>query len=414
MASASAGAVVPSLCGMDWGCASLIRVGFILHQLTISWMGGVQYFSNLLNALYAQADRQIEVVVFVGEQTDRRILSGFPAVDVITSSMFDDAGPLFLLRRVLRRVFHRDRMLEWLLQMHGIQVLSHAGHLGRHSAIPTIGWVGDLQHLRHPDFFSDTEIKIRDNSLAGLCRYASRVLASSEYELRVLEERDPGCAKNARVLRFVAPSPVVVPVAEDGGGADVGEKYFYLPNQFWAHKNHRAVIEALRLLKASDRPVRVLATGHTADYRHPGFFDSITSSIREADVGGLFTVLGVVPRAEVGRLMRDAVAVINPSLYEGWSTTVEESKSMGKQMILSDIPVHREQAPPDGLYFDPHKPSELAELLWRVWSEYDRGRDQHRMRRAQAEWPRREAEFARRYEALVMELRDESRRTSKL
>jgi glycosyltransferase involved in cell wall biosynthesis len=394
--------------------ASLIRVGFILHQLTIGWMGGVRYFSNLLNALYAQADRRIEVVVFIGEQTDRRILSGFPAVDVITSSIFDDNGLLFLLRRVLRRVFHRDVMLEWLLRMHGIQVLSHAGHLGRHSAIPTLGWVGDLQHLHHPEFFSGAEIKIRDKSLAGLCRYASRVLTSSDYELRALEEREPVCAKHARVLRFVAPSPVVVPAAEDaGGGADLGEKYFYLPNQFWAHKNHRVVIEAVRLLKASDRPVRVLATGHTADYRHPGFYDSVTSSIREAGIGELFTVLGVVPRAEVGRLMRDAVAVINPSLYEGWSTTVEESKSMGKQTILSDIPVHREQAPQDGLYFDPRKPAELAELLWRVWSEYDRGRDQYRMQRARAEWPRRETEFARRYETLVMELRDESRLTSR-
>jgi glycosyltransferase involved in cell wall biosynthesis len=394
-------------------CAPLIRVGFILHQLTINWMGGVHYFSNLLNALYAQADRRIEVVVFIGERTDRRILSGFPAVDVITSSMFDDIGPLFFLRRVFRRVFHRDRVLEWLLRMHGIQVLSHAGHLGRDSAIPTLGWVGDLQHLHHPEFFTDAEIKVRDNSLTGLCRYASRVLTSSEYELGVLQERDPDCAKHARVLRFVAPSPVVVLALDDAGGTDFGKKYFYLPNQFWVHKNHCVVIEALRLLKASARPVCVLATGHTADYRHPGFFDSIISSIREAGVGELFTVLGVVPRAEVGRLMRDAVAVINPSLYEGWSTTVEESKSMGKQTILSDIPVHREQAPPDGLYFDPHKPLELAELLWRVWSEFDPGRDRHRMQRARAEWPRREAKFAWRYEELVMELRDETRRTSR-
>jgi glycosyltransferase involved in cell wall biosynthesis len=389
--------------------AALIRVGFILHQLTINWMGGVNYFSNLFDAIYAREDRQVEVVVFVGKRTDRLPFSRFPAVRIIASSIFDGSGPLHLLRRLARRAFAGDRLLEGLLRMHGIQVLSHAGHLGRRSAIPTLGWVGDFQHLHHPEFFSDTEIKMRGASLSGLCRYASRVLVSSEYERRVLEERYPACAAKARVLRFVARSPVDAPAAGGSGPPDMGEKFFYLPNQFWVHKNHRVVIDALRLLKGSGRPVRVLATGHTADYRHPDFFASVVSSIRKADLSELFSVLGVVPRSEVGRLMRDAVAVVNPSLYEGWSTTVEEAKSMGKQTILSDIPVHREQAPPDGLYFDSHKPAELAEVLWRAWSEFDPGQDRRRMQRARAEWPRRQAEFGRHYEALVMEVLDSRR-----
>lgn len=38
-------------------------------------------------------------------------------------------------------------------------------------------------------------------------------------------------------------------------------------------------------------------------------------------------------------------ALLNPSRFEGWSTTVEEAKAAGTPMILSDIPVHREQAP---------------------------------------------------------------------
>jgi glycosyltransferase involved in cell wall biosynthesis len=42
--------------------------------------------------------------------------------------------------------------------------------------------------------------------------------------------------------------------------------------------------------------------------------------------------------------MRASTALINPSLFEGWSTTVEEAKSTGTPMILSDLGVHREQA----------------------------------------------------------------------
>ena len=57
-----------------------------------------------------------------------------------------------------------------------------------------------------------------------------------------------------------------------------------------------------------------------------------------------FIFLGVIPYKDVLGLMRAAVAVINPSVMEGWSTTVEEAKSLGLPLILSDIPVHREQA----------------------------------------------------------------------
>ncbi len=42
-------------------------------------------------------------------------------------------------------------------------------------------------------------------------------------------------------------------------------------------------------------------------------------------------------------LLAHAVAVINPSRFEGWSSSVEEAKALGKPLIVSDIPVHREQ-----------------------------------------------------------------------
>jgi hypothetical protein len=61
------------------------------------------------------------------------------------------------------------------------------------------------------------------------------------------------------------------------------------------------------------------------------------------------------------------MAVINPSLFEGWSSTVEECKSIGKNMILSDIPIHKEQNPPDSLYFEPNNAEALSKLLQDVW-----------------------------------------------
>jgi len=58
-----------------------------------------------------------------------------------------------------------------------------------------------------------------------------------------------------------------------------------------------------------------------------------------------------------------ADALVNPSRFEGWSTTVEEAKALGTPLVLSNLPVHREQVAERALYFDPDDPEDCARAL---------------------------------------------------
>ena len=65
--------------------------------------------------------------------------------------------------------------------------------------------------------------------------------------------------------------------------------------------------------------------------------------------------------------MENALAVIQPSLFEGWSTVVEDAKAMNQKMILSDIEVHREQAEHNGyLFFNSQDASQLSKCILEV------------------------------------------------
>jgi glycosyltransferase involved in cell wall biosynthesis len=145
----------------------------------------------------------------------------------------------------------------------------------------------------------------------------------------------------------------------------IGGSYVFLPNQFWRHKNHVVVIEALRLLKQRGCPVQVVASGLQRDMRDPSHFPAVEKLVASADVGDSFRMLGVIPYADLMTLMGNAAAVLNPSLFEGWSTTVEESRAMGVPLLLSDIAVHREQMGDSSAYFAPHDAEALAALLSR-------------------------------------------------
>jgi glycosyltransferase involved in cell wall biosynthesis len=122
---------------------------------------------------------------------------------------------------------------------------------------------------------------------------------------------------------------------------------------------------------------------------------------RDLDVLDAFRPLGMVPSADLMGLMHHSIAVINPSKFEGWSTTVEEAKSMGKIIVLSDIPVHREQAPERAAFFDPEDAAQLADTLLGVWDGWDAAEDRIFIDRAATLLPARRQAFARRYEQIV-------------
>jgi glycosyltransferase involved in cell wall biosynthesis len=88
--------------------------------------------------------------------------------------------------------------------------------------------------------------------------------------------------------------------------------------------------------------------------------------MRQVELRGLgknFRHLGMIPLPHVYALLRACTALINPSRFEGWSTTVEEAKSFGVPLILSDIEVHREQAAGAASYFRIDDPTTLADYL---------------------------------------------------
>ena len=141
------------------------------------------------------------------------------------------------------------------------------------------------------------------------------------------------------------------------------ENYFYLPNQFYAHKNHGLVAIALKILAGQGREVVVAVSGSQHDARGSDAFDAVMRMVRELGLQTSFRYLGVIPIEHVYALLRGAVALINPSRFEGWSTTVEEAKAFGVPLVLSDIDVHREQAGANALFFPVDDPAVLAAQL---------------------------------------------------
>lgn len=380
----------------------MIRVAFVLAGRTGAWLGGLNYYRNLLGAILAAEDTRLHPVLYVGRGYDRSELANFPDVELRTEPMLDRGTTAWAERTAWRAGAACDRPLGRLLQHDGVQAMSHSGHLGRFSGVRSVAWVPDLQHRRLPHLFGRAMWYWRDAKYRAMAHFADHVLTGSLAGEQDLLDLWPRARGKTSVLRFVVtPTPrESLPEAEELRALyGLPERYLYLPNQFWVHKNHALVIEALRRLRGSG--VCVVATGVPFDRRSPRHFDELMARAEAAGVRGAFRVLGLVPYEHVTALSRDSQALINPSLFEGWSTTVEEAKSMGKRILLSRIPVHVEQDPPGGSFFDPTDPDELAALMEEHYTREDPEGDRRLAEDAAAALPERRRRFVSEYEEAV-------------
>ena len=341
------------------------RVAFIFRAGAGGWLGGVNYVRNLLTALDAAGADGVEPVLFVASSLDRGVLDGFPPVETVATETLEPARHDRALRVLTLERGRADTALDAVLRRHGIALLSHSVLMGR-PRVPAMGWIPDFQHRRLPEQFGWVERRERDLDFRRIARRSRRVIVSSHDAERDLAAFSAEGAARAAVLPFA-----VAPVDAGQDNAVVQRlglgRYVHLPNQLWRHKNHALVVEALGLLRQRGSDVVVVATGDGHDHRAPGHREALLSRARVLGFGNRFQLLGRVPYDDMVALMRGAHVLLNPSLFEGWSTTVEEGRALGKRMVLSDLPVHREQDPPGATYFDPRDAVALADALQAAW-----------------------------------------------
>lgn len=231
---------------------------------------------------------------------------------------------------------------------------------------PVIAWLPDFQHRYFPDLFGTKAYWKRDLGFRAQITSGRLIMLSSDAAREDCERFYPSSIGRTLVVRFAVPvdsASLALDPAQVAHEHDLPEHFFYLPNQFWKHKNHRVVIEALHVLRQQGRDVVVAASGKASDPRCPAHYEMLKDLVASRGLTRNFRFLGMVPRHHVVALMRACTALINPSTSEGWSTTVEEAKTLGVPMLLSNLRVHREQVSDSAQFFEPTSVEQLAALM---------------------------------------------------
>ena len=344
----------------------MIRVGIPVVIRGDAWLGGKNYFLSLLGALDKFAPDHYRFFCLTN-RSDLFPKSYTKKIQVVQCDHLTASSPRI---SKLCKYFQTDIRIAYYARKFKLTVLTHTSP-GVRLTPPAMYWMPDFQHCHLPHLFSEDELRNRNRLIAMAAERSGHLLLSSHSAAQDFKCFFPEYKQTkTHVVQFspnitLADFDIARRTLESAKKQSLADRgYFYLPNQFWIHKNHKVVLEALKKVSSD---IKVVATGYTSDHRNASHFSELQSFIEEYNLQDKFVVLGLVSRDEVMSLMAGAIAVINPSFFEGWSTTVEEAKVFGKRMILSNIPVHREQCGARAHYFEPNDANTLGVLLEQMY-----------------------------------------------
>jgi len=268
--------------------------------------------------------------------------------------------------------YSEDADLDGLAQQHRIACLLPATRaLSADVRTPWIGYVSDFQHRYLTHLFSPAEHELRRKIFHAMATCGRYLVMNSQRTRQDCVRFLCGDETRFVALPFgAAPQPDWL--RQDHSlidKYDLPERYFLVANQFWTHKNHKVAFDALRILRetpdASD--VGIVCTGSTRDYRDGHYFPSLMQFIRESRLSDQVRILGFIPKRDQIEIMKNAIAVVQPTLFEGGpgGGALYDAVSLGVAGIVSDLPVNRELEATGApiAFFEPSDARTLAALM---------------------------------------------------
>lgn len=280
--------------------------------------------------------------------------------------------PVNKRRRLAKKFVAHE--IDWVFYTAPTSVSFQAG-------LPYVMPIHDLQHRINPQF---PEVSIqgawkeREYLFRNATRHATLILADSEAGKEdILEFYGPfGITPDRiKVLPFL-PAVYLTPDVPASQRELVRriyglpERYLFYPAQFWPHKNHIRIIEALGLLKEKENEkIHLVLCGSNSDLIRAETFKKLMERARGLGIDSQIHCLSYAPDGHMSALYAEAVALVMPTFFGPTNIPVLEAWALGCPVLTSDIRGIREQVGDAGILVNPSSAEAIADGIHRLWKD---------------------------------------------
>lgn len=325
-----------------------MKIGVVADRLDAETGGGFTFHHSVLNSLH-RAKTSHEIIVLSRGPVSDELARTMNCIDV--DARYPERPPEISAVQAAASDLELD--IVWFTY-----------HVSEVLTVPFFTTVWDLEHRKQPYFpevsHSGWDWNTREKHFSAVLPRAARIFVGTE----------TGKQEIIRFYRVDDDNVVVNPFFVPEYPADhslsfaneVLEKYGLQPNylfypaQFWPHKNHVNLFEALAILdkKYGLAPTLVL-TGYDA-----GNLDFVRAAVARSGLEQRVRFLGFIPKAEVAGLYRRAAALVYPSYFGPDNLPPLEAFSFGCPVVASDVSGSRDEIGGAAALFDPSDPAAMA------------------------------------------------------
>jgi glycosyltransferase involved in cell wall biosynthesis len=279
--------------------------------------------------------------------------------------------------------------------------------------VPYVFVVHDLQHRvnpHFPEFSAAGERERREylygNGIARATVVVTTCQTGKEDVLTYYGDR----VRPDRIVVLPHAAPSYLTAADGSGEPDEARRrlglpaqYIFYPAQFWPHKNHATLVEALaRLRRQSKLEIPLVMTGSAPDSVRSRTLAELRSLADSLQVGDLLHFVGYLDDELVAGLYLNATALVMPTFAATANIPILEAWTLGCPVITSDIRGVRDQVGQAALLVDPRSPAAIADAIVTLWSDEPArerlvalGRQRLRERHSQEQFAQRLREILR-------------------
>lgn len=353
----------------------MINIGFWYDE-GLNYSGGLNYYYNLIYAFSKVKQNRYKIFFFFPSDLDSKTKKKFyPYCSIIKVNALKKNSIISNINKIFIKLFNINLILLFYFWKYKINIFSHSKSIYKIKFFnfKVINWIPDFQYIYLKHLFDEKSFNFLDQNTKKILTTCDHLILSSDDAFNHLKKNYKVFVNYNKisVLNFVSQITTDIKSNNFVINKIISNKFFYLPNQFWSHKNHLVVFKSIKILQKKIHNIILVCSGNPLDYKNntTKYFDSLNNFIKENNLEKNIINLGLIDYDDVNVLMKNCISIINPSYFEGWSSTVEEAKSFNKNIILSNIDIHKEQNPKRAHYFDKDDYNQLSHIMEDLWNK---------------------------------------------
>lgn len=239
------------------------------------------------------------------------------------------------------------------------------------SHLPTVVSIHDTSWIRNPEYHPESRVEILNRLVPKSIAQARKIITISDFVKREISELFPHAAHKVCVTLLAAES-IFIPIDFDSNAAASAvlsayglknKHYFMVVGTFEPRKNIKLAIQAFLSLPTNLQRECPLVLAGLNGWKNKGDLDTLAT----LQAKGLAKVLGYVPRSDLATITAGALAMVYPSVYEGFGLPPLEAMACGVPAVVVKTASLPEVVGDQGIFIDATDPSDLAQQMLRLY-----------------------------------------------